>query len=48
MDRQTDKVGLLDGCFGLNGPLRQHFSLYWVVTGKVITKWPPLILSGSG
>ena len=23
--------GWLVGCFGLNGPLRQYFSLYWAV-----------------
>ena len=26
--------GLLVGCFGLNGPLRQHFSLYRAVSQR--------------
>ena len=26
--------GWLVGCFGFNGPLRQHFSLYWAVSQR--------------
>ena len=25
---------MLVGCFGLNGPLRQYFSLYWAVSQR--------------
>ena len=28
------RVGLLVGCFGFNGPLRQYFSLYWAVSQR--------------
>ena len=28
------EVGWLVGCFGFNGPLRQYFSLYWVVSQR--------------
>ena len=31
---QVSLVGLLVGCFGLNSPLRQYFSLYWAVSQR--------------
>ena len=41
------RVGWLNGCFGLNGPLRQYFSLYRAVSqrevekGEKMSKHPP-------
>ena len=31
----SELVGWLVGCFGLNGPLRQYFSLYRAVSRRV-------------
>ena len=32
--KQACKVGWLVGCFGLNGPLRQYFSLYRAISQR--------------
>ena len=32
--RRSSIDGLVVGCFGLNGPLRQYFSLYWTVSQR--------------
>ena len=33
-ERERERIGWLVGCFGLNGPLRQYFSLYRAVSQR--------------
>ena len=43
------EFGWLVGCFGLNGPLRQYFSLYRTVSQREIVGQGPIVLAvGAG